>query len=988
MKKYKILLAGFLTIFFISCNTSDQKSNVYVAEQHTDNNGYHYETITNDPTGLRVYTLENGLKVYLSKNNDEPKIQTYVAVRAGSSYDPKESTGLAHYLEHMVFKGSDVYGTANWEVEKEYIAQISDLYEQHKVEEDPNKKEGLYRKIDSVSYIASQYAIANEYDRMVSSLGATGTNAHTSAEETVYQNKIPANELKKFLTLESEKFSQLVLRLFHTELEVVYEEFNRNMDNDPAKTFFALMDGLFPTHPYGQQTTIGISEHLKNPSMVQINNYFDKYYVPNNMAVVLVGDLEFDKTIKMVDATFGKLKTKDVEHPVLPKEEPIIGVTVKEVFGPTSENISFGFRSNGIGSGDEKYIVLMEMLLTNSSAGLIDLNLNQKKLVQSATAWSYQLNDYGLLAFDAWPKEGQTLDEVKDLILEQVGKIKNGEFEDWMIDAVVNDLKLSQIKEYESITNLASLYYSTFIHNEIWIDKIEFLDDLKKITKDDLVAFANKFFSDNYVIVYKRQGVDESIVKVKNPGITPIQIDREAQSAFLKEFMSVESEELQPVFIDYKKEIQKRNLDNGIVLSYIKNQNNDLFNLNVIFDMGKDNDKKLPLAVNYLQYLGTDKYSAEELAKEFYKLGVSYSVNTGSDRSYVSISGLQENLGKGLELLEHLMANALVDQEAYDKYVESILKSRADGKTEKDNILRGGLNSYAQYGENSRLRDIYNADELHKMNPSELVDIIKDLSNFKHRIFYYGKDVNEATVALNKHHQVPEKFKDYPKAKEYKQLPTGNEVYFVDFDMVQSEMWFIAKGQEFDPEKMATASVFNSYFGLGMSSIVWQDIRESKSLAYAAAAAYQSASKKGKDDLVFAYIGTQANKVPEAVNAMLNLMNNMPVAEQQFEAAKVAALKKIAAQRITKSNIFWNYERLLKRGIDYDNRQEMYEIIQNMTMQDISDFFSNNVKGQDYSVSVIGNKKDLDMKALEKLGTVNEMDIDYLFNYKELDVKQ
>ena len=452
--------------------------------------------------------------------------------------------------------------------------------------------------------------------------------------------------------------------------------------------------------------------------------------------------------------------------------------------------------------------------------------------------------------------------------------------------------------------------------------------------------------------------------------------------------MSVESEELKPVFVDYKNEINKKTLNNEIEISFIKNKNNDLFNLNVIFDMGKDNDKKLPLAVNYLQYIGTDKYSAEELAKEFYKLGISYSVNTGSDRSYVSISGLQENLSKGLELLEHLMANALVDQEAYDKYVASILKSRADGKTEKDNILRSGLNSFAQYGENSRLRDIYNAEELLEMDPSELVNIIKELGNFKHRIFYYGKDVNEAITALNQHHKVPSELKETPVAKEYKQLPTGKEVYFVDFDMVQSEMYFIAKGQEFDPKKMATVSVFNSYFGLGMSSIVWQDIRESKSLAYAAAAAYQSANKKGRDDLVFAYIGTQANKLPQAVDAMLNLMNNMPVAEKQFEASKVAALKKIAAQRITKSNIFWNYERLLKRGIDYDNREEMYNTIQNMTMEDVSDFFANNIKGQDYSVSIIGNKKNLDMKALKKLGTVHEMDIDYLFNYKELDVKQ
>ena len=985
MKKINYLAMLLVLIAFISCT---DKGTTYKATSHTDSNGYSYETVENDPTGLRLYTLENGLKVYLSQNNDAPTIQTYISVKAGSIYDPKESTGLAHYLEHMVFKGTHKIGTSDWESERKLIAQISDLYEKHKAEMDVTKKEEIYRQIDSVSYIASEYAIANEYDKMVGSIGATGTNAHTWFEETVYKNKIPTNELDKFLTLESERFGTLVLRLFHTELEAVYEEFNRSQDSDFRKAYAAMLDGLFPTHPYGQQYTIGTSEHLKNPSMVSINNYFDKYYVPNNMAVVLVGDLDFDKTIKKVDNTFGKLEYKEVVHPLLPVENPINGVVTKEVFGPNNESVSVSFRTGGIGTEDEKMISLLEMLLMNGNAGLMDLNLNQKQLVQNSSSSPTFLNDYGFLVLNGTPKDGQSLDEVKDLMLEQIDKFKTGDFDEWMMDAVINDLKLRDIRRYESSTGLASMYYNAFIHGENWNDKIKFLDDLKKISKDDLVVFANNFFVGNYVVVYKRKGIDENIVKVSNPAITPIVINREAQSVFLTAFNAMKSDELQPVFIDYKKEIQKDKLDSGIEIAYIKNKSNDLFNLNVIFDMGKDNDKKLTLAVGYLEYLGTDKYTAEELKKEFYKLGVNYSVNTGSDRSYVSISGLQENLGKGLELLEHLMANVVVDQEAYDNYVQSILKSRENGKTQKGNILQGGLLSFAQYGENSSLRNIFTFDQLRNIDPSELIDIVKDLNNFKHRIFYYGKNVDEAKTALNTYHKIPSTLKEYPQAIKYEQLATGKNVYFVDFDMVQSELFFIAKGDKFDPKKMALSSVFNSYFGQGLSSIVFQEIRESKGLAYSASAGYLPSSKKEDYDRTYAYIGTQANKLADAVDAMLSLMNDMPEAEQQFLVAKEAALKRIAAQRITKSSIFWTYEGLLKRGIDYDNREEMYNEIQNMTMQDVSNFFAENIKGQDYTVSVIGNKKDLDMKALEKLGEVHEMDIDYLFNYTPTEVKQ
>ncbi len=420
MKKthlFFILLLSFLTFNCKTETNTKEKTN-------KDANGFTYETYANDPTGLRLYTLDNGLKVYLSKNTDEPKIQTYIAVRAGSIYDPKNSTGLAHYLEHMVFKGTSKIGTQNWEKEKGYLKQISDLYEQMRMEKDTAKKTAIYKQIDKVSLEASNYCVANEYDKMTSALGATGTNAHTWFEETVYQNKIPANELNKWLTLESERFSELVLRLFHTELEAVFEEFNRGQDNDWRKRYAAMLDGLFPTHPYGQQTTIGTAEHLKNPSMVDIHNYFDKYYVPNNMAMVLVGDIDFDKTIQEINNTFGKLKRKEVTHPTLPKEKPITKPIIKEVFGPMSESVTIAFRSGGANTKDEKLVTMCDMLLANGTAGLIDLDLNQKQVIQRGGCSPTFMNDYGWHVFNGSPKEGQSLDEVKDALLGEIEKLK------------------------------------------------------------------------------------------------------------------------------------------------------------------------------------------------------------------------------------------------------------------------------------------------------------------------------------------------------------------------------------------------------------------------------------------------------------------------------------------------------------------------------------------------------------------------------------
>ncbi|WP_407557519.1 M16 family metallopeptidase [Winogradskyella sp. 4-2091] len=984
MKITKTLMLLLLVSIIFGCKTeTDSKKQGYTIENHEDSNGFNYETVSNDPTGLRLYTLDNGLKVYLGKNDEEPKIQTLVAVRAGSTYDPADNTGLAHYLEHMVFKGTDKFGTTNYEEESKLIKQISDLYEEHKAEKDPEKKTEIYKKIDEISLEASKLSIANEYDKMSTSLGAEGTNAFTSNEQTVYVNKIPSNEIDKWLKIESERFSKLVLRLFHTELEAVYEEFNRGQDSDGRKQYFATLEGLFPTHPYGTQSTIGISEHLKNPSMEAINAYFDKYYVPNNMAVIMVGDLDFDTTIKKVNDAFGSYERKEVEHPTFPELEPIAAPVKKEVLGPTAESIYVAFRSKGKGSDHEVILNLVDYMLANSQAGLIDLNLNQKQMVQRASSFTNFDNDYGFHLLYGSPKANQSLDEVRDLLLDQVEKIKKGEFEDWLLDAVINDMRLSQIREYENGSATAYAYLDAFIGEQNWESRLKMLDEMKKITKQEVVDFANSFYGNNYVEVHKLKGEDTSIVKVENPGITPIELNKGVESDFLASINAMTSPDLKPKFVDYKSEIKELTTDNGLKLSYVENPNNDIFNLNIIFDMGQDNDRMVSLAAGYLDYLGTNTYTPEQLKQEFYKIGVSYNVFSSNDKTYVGISGLKENLDAGLKLLEHLWNNAEPNQETYDKYVESILKGREDGKTQKGNIFWNGLMSYGQYGENSRLRNIYSQMELKAISPTELVNKIKEMRAYKQRIFYYGNAVDEAKTALNTHHQIPEALLDYPEKVEYVNLETGGNVYFVDYDMVQSEILLVGKGEEFDPKKMAASQLFNTYFGSGLSSIVFQEIRESKSLAYSAFSSYQMASEAGQPDYTTAYVGTQANKLEEAVNAMMELMTDMPEAEDQFNQAKEGTLKKIASQRITKSNIFWTYERLQKRGIDNDNREEIYNAIKNMTMDDLKTFFNENIKGAEYNVMVIGNKKDMDFDALSKLGTIKELDIDYLFNYNQ-----
>ncbi len=978
MKKFKFIAFAFSLLFVVSCTT-----NKYEVKTQKDKNGYTYETVTNDPLKARIYTLDNGLKVYLSINKDAPRVQTLIAVRAGSTFDPPETTGLAHYLEHMMFKGSDDIASIDWETEKIYLEKISDLYELHLKTDDPVKKKAIYVKIDSLSGIAANFVIANEYDKLVSSLGAKGTNAGTSNELTVYMNDIPTNQMEKWLKLESERFGTLVLRLFHTELETVYEEFNMYQDMDRSKVSKALMSGLFQKHPYGTQTVIGRPEHIKNPSMENIHNYWNTYYTPNNMAMCMAGDLDFEKTIKLIDKYWGEKKANpNIPERNLPVENPITKPVVKEVYGPDAEYVTFGFRFDGVNTPDEKYVSLIDNILSNSQAGLIDLDLVQEQKVLNAGSRSNFLIDYGMHVFYGNPREGQSLEEVKNLLLAEIEKVKKGEFEDWLIEAVINDLRLSELRRQEGNYRTFS-FMSAFINQVDWADQVKFIDELEKITKEDLVKFANEHYKDNYAIVYKKLGEDTTAVKIEKPQITAIDINREAQSEFYKDFTSEETESLKPVFVDFKKEISTKELNPGVDFNYIKNKTNELFQLNYIIDMGKNNDIELPIAVNYLPFLGTDKYSPSELQQEFFKLGLEMGVSTGNDRSYVYISGLEKSFEKGVELLEHVLANIKPDQKAYDDYVDGILKERSNAKLNKNSILWGGLFNYGKYGAKSAFTNILSEEDLKKIKPEHLIDVLKDLYTFKHKIFYYGPNsMDNISASLKKHHNVQTELKNCTEPVKYVEQETNeNKVYFVNYDMVQANIFTISKGSLFNKDLIPPARLFGEYYGSGLSSIVFQEIREANALAYSAFASFSVPSKTDRSNFIYTFVGTQADKIKIATDTMLNLMSNMPEARVQFNVACEAILAKIETERITKANIFWTHLRNLDRGIDYDIRKDVYQYVKNADINKFGSFFDEYIKDKKYSFLILGNRDNVDMNILKKLGTLRELTLEEIFNY-------
>ncbi|WP_144282331.1 M16 family metallopeptidase [Chryseobacterium echinoideorum] len=950
----------------------------YIEQTQFDKNNYEYITVEHDENKVRIYTIKNGLKIFLAQNFDAPRIQTFIPVKTGSNNDPSDNTGLAHYLEHMMFKGTSKLGTKDWEKEKVLLNQISDLFEKHKAESDPEKKKEIYKEIDELSQEASQYAIPNEYDKAISSLGATGTNAHTWFDETVYKNNIPKNELEKWLKIEKERFSEMVLRLFHTELESVYEEFNRAQDNDSRLVNYELMDALFPNHPNGKQTTLGDPEHLKNPSMKAIHKYFDEYYVPNNYAIVLVGDLDFEETIFLVEKYFGAIPYKELPKKDHIVEKPLTKIVERVVKSPTTPRVQLAWRTDSYGTREAMLADITANILSNrGEAGLLDLNINQTQKMLWAQAFSLGLKQYGYFSVVAVPKENQSLVEAKAMILEQIELVKQGNFPDWMLPAIINDFKIQRQKGLETAEGLATNLYDTYIKGKTWAEELNEMDVYASFTKEDIVSFANDFFIDNYVVINKEKGVNDKLLRVENPGITPVKINREVQSDFLLEILNDKKDDIQPEYIDYQKEISTDVIKNK-KLSFVKNKYNDIAQVHFIFPMGSDHDRKLGISTQLIQYLGTEKFSPDDLKKEFFKIGITNDFKTTPDQLTISLSGLESNIEKGIELLLHWLSDLMPDQKIYQQFVSTVLESREAGKKDKNRIMTA-LTTYTKLGKTSRFLDVISKDELQNTEVKDFTDRMKKLFSYPYQVFFYGKDFESFKSYIPKY--ITNETLKVSQPKKYPEPETSGMVYFTNYDMVQMEMSKIGKGNFVNPENFGKINVFNEYFGRGLSSIVFQEIRESKSLAYSAYVSYAPNSELKHPDYISTYIGTQPDKLQLAVETMAGLMSELPEFSVQFENAKKSALKQIASTRITRTNIFFNTLRLRKLGIMHDFRKDIYHQIENLKFEDLRYFYNQEIKSIQFNTAIIGKKENLEMSAVNEMGSFKELSLEEIFGY-------
>ncbi|MDX2247872.1 MAG: insulinase family protein [Bacteroidia bacterium] len=930
---------------------------------------------TENPLRVETYKLANGLTVYLNEDHSLPTVFGAVAINAGSKQDPKDATGIAHYLEHMLFKGTTTLGTTDYEKEKPFQDSIVALYDKLAATTDENARKAIQQKINEQSTAAAAYSIGNEFDNLLKSIGSTDVNAFTSDEMTFYHNFFPPNQVEKWLDIYAHRFQNPVFRSFQAELEVVYEEKNRSMDNFTIAIFEKFSDSFYKNHPYGQQTTLGTVEHLKNPSIRKMYEFYNTYYVANNMALILSGDIYPEEIKPMIEKTFGPLKPGNV--PPFPRyeEKPFQGREEITMRAAPVKVGAIGFRTVPIGHPDQTGLDVLNFLLFNEGeTGLLNELVLEDKLM-FAGSFSNTLNDHGSSILFFVPKLlGQSLKNAESLILDQIQKLRTGDFEEKRLTAAIQEMNRSFQLSLENPEDRAETLGDLFVSGQTWESYLQYPQKLEAITKTDIIRLASEYFGDNYLVLHSGRGFPKK-TKLDKPGFKPVLPKDGVKSVYTKYFEKLEEKQTPPSFVDFEKDLTTITLARGNSLFVVPNPINDIFELEIRYEVGERKIKGLETAAGLMNYSGTENLDLKALKTKFQEMGCTYSVYSDNSYYYITLTGPEKSFEESLTLLNELINRPVTTSENLKVVVNQILTDRKI--SEKQPSARGNiLMSYGLYGKNSDYLNRYGKAELKKLTTDQLLAFHKEAIQYVASVHYSGKkNPKEIEAAINRLYTFSpgQKPSESPSVLPLQQYDKPQVFFVNDKRAVQSQVYFYVLGDTYQTNDQPYIDAFNSYFGGGFSGLVVQEIREYRSLAYSASGRYRTPLKIGLPGALVTYIGCQADKTAEALEIMNGLVKDMPKKTDRIDLVRANLRLMIYGGKPGFRDLSSQVKTWKEWGYTEDPGKTKLPVYETLTFEDIVSFYQKKIQGKPVLIMIVGDKKRLDTEGLKKYGTFVEI---------------
>lgn len=998
---------------------------------------------------VKITRLDNGMKVMLCEDHSKSEIYGGVCVHAGSKNDPSEATGMAHYLEHMMFKGTDKIGTLDWKAEQPLIGEIATLYDQLSESNNEKEKKKILKELNKLSAEAAQYAIPNEVDAILGQIGSTNVNAFTNNDFTVYHNIFPSGELEKWSVIYAERFRNPVFRLFQSELEAVYEEYNMYSD-DPFSVYQEdVMATVFKGHPYGIPI-IGYPEHIKNPSMSKMYSFFKTYYVPRNMTLILVGDFQTEKALKILNNTWGKKamqkysteapsyrddvkrapKSVDARFEAKSKTEaealsaykkqdgkpgkksfsniPVPELKGKQVITTAQTSIKIGtlcFQTVADNNVDAQILDLCADLLSNSfSTGICDKLTNDNKLY-SFSAYNYSMSDAGVFMINYCPKmDGQSHEEAEKLIMEGIDKLKHGDFSEQLFEAI----KMNQLKEQQSaLESISSKFYTVLsldMENKTMEDYERDLQRITKLTKDELVKTAQKYLNDN-ILIYRSNIGSKKTNTIEKPSWKPItSLNADKHSDFAKSLEKYDSEPSKIQKISFKKDVTIIPINNVFDLYASKNPCNDIFTLNLMFKHGNFMNPALEEAVSYFNLQGTMKKKFEEFSLELQAMGADMNLYSSDNYLTVSIEGFDKDFDKILTLCAEKLYNPGNDQSKLSILLEDHVNNMQVIK-EDCSAMGRVLYNYALYGKYSPYLQSPSTEQIKKFDGKNLLEMIEKAIQSEGVVTYVG---NQEPLAVTRN--IQQHFKLYNTENKSSKLNTASNSKNVGISkgeakreakdkvrpvknyeepeifvlhnpkFIQSNIYFYIPSKTIDAESKVRAAMFNEYYNGGMNGVIFQNIRELRSLGYSAYGYFSYDKLNRRNSYTMGFLGTQSDKTIDGITAMSELLKSFHLNQEKFETSKISLVKQYEAEHISFRNIpeqvyLWNLE-----GYEEDPRATITTMTVRFKANNIEDFFNTYIGNRPMVITIAGNMNRIKKKQLSKFGKVTFLNYSDILN--------
>lgn len=931
---------------------------------------------SNDPLAVTEVTLDNGFRVFLTESHERPEVFGAVVVNTGAKNDPADNTGMAHYLEHMLFKGTTALGTTDWAAERPHQVRIEELYDEL-AGADEATRTSVQAQIQLEVRQTFDLVVPNELDQLLRLLGGRGVNAFTTYDETVYYNTFPASQVDPWMEIYAHRFEDPVFRLFPSELEAVYEEKNIALDTTGYTAFREALRAVFPDHPYGGTDILGEVEHLKRPSLSAMRDYFETYYVPQNMALVLSGDFETEAVLEQARATFGTWE-RGADPPPTPGTveafEPNEKMTMRAT--PIRAGV-IAYRTVPERHPDFAALSVIRRLLSNDQrSGLIDRASDGGKLLY-ALHLPADFADHNLDAIIFVPRiVTQTFRGAERVASAPFEAVAAGEFDDATFTAIKDSLLNEEAARLEDNEARARTVAHAFVARGGWRGHVEYLERLRALTRSDVVRVAKELFGDRRLRIRSRMGFPKK-TRLEKPEVAPVVAQPGAHSAFYERIVSRTSEPPRLATIDFRDDVARLRVDPRLEIQAVENPFNELYSLEVRFGVGHLRMRPLPLVADLVPRLGTYHRSAAALRKAWSSIDTTMSVVSELDAFVVRLEGPQQHLAAALELLSEVLVASEPDEGAW----RTLRRERWGFRrlTLRDpRALSEALRDYAMYGNLSPSYRAYGPAGARSFSSEELLRFWEAAQRFEVEVRYAGPAGVEAIA-----HSVQRGLAlrtDRAEAVDPvvlpRRVPEETTVYFLPRrDAVQSHLWFIVEGDPVRAGEAAAADAFAEYFGGSMAGLVFQEIREFRALAYSAWAGLERDARPEGVAYLRGYVGCQSDKTFDALEVMMGLIETMPRRESRMPVVRASLSRGLETSSPGFRERAETVAQWLQRGYPSDPRPARMEAYANLAFPDVERFYAEHVAGRPVAIVVVGDPRTVDRDRLKGYGPLVEVSL-------------